>query len=119
MARPLAFGVFALDEPLAEIAHEANFYLTHGGPKIRDRFLDEVESALRRIADTPRSFRAWPKRPGVRRVALGRFPLAIGFVLGPPGSTDPPLVVVVSHHRRRPGYWFARLEGAVTKRRRR
>jgi hypothetical protein len=83
--------------------------LTHGGPRVRDRFLDEIERAVRRIADAPRSFRAWPKSPGVRRALLVRFPFAIGFVIGPPGSTDPPLLVAVAHFKRRPGYWFGRM----------
>jgi hypothetical protein len=48
-------------------------------------------------------------------VLLEHFPFAIGFVVGPRGSTDEPLIVTIAHGKRRPGYWVTRLK----KRRRR
>ena len=102
-------GIEALDRAAAEIAHEVEYYLAHGGPAIARGFLDEVALVAQRIAEEPRSFRGWPGRPGVRRAQLKRFPFFVGFVVGPEGSGDPPLVVVVAHGKRRPGYWFGRL----------
>lgn len=101
------FGVDLLDEAVAELEHEAAYYEQHGGPSVRDSFLDDVAGVARRIAKHPRSFAEWQGKPGVRRVLLERFPFAIGFVVGPTNA-EPPLIVVVAHAKRRPGYWLAR-----------
>lgn len=101
------FGVDLLDDAVAELEHEARYYERHGGPALRDAFLDEFARVAHRIASSPRSFAAWPGKPSVRRALLRRYPFAIGFVAG--ASTDqPPLIVVIAHAKRRPGYWLAR-----------
>jgi plasmid stabilization system protein ParE len=100
-------GIDALDEAIVEIEHEAHYYLSNGGPAIRDAFLDDLTRTLSRIVDTPQSFATWPKRPGVRRALLDRFPFAVGYVVDA-ASDEPPLVVAVAHCRRRPGYWKKR-----------
>lgn len=109
MAKRLLGLVDALDQAAAEILHEANYYATRGGPPLARRFLDDFEQTARRILQEPRSFRAWPDVPGVRRARLAHFPFAIGFVIGPPGSDDLPMIVTVAHDKRRPGYWVGRL----------
>ncbi len=119
MASRLLGLIDALDKAAAEVVHEANFYLTHGGPKIALGFIDDFDRTARRIIEAPHSFPAWPRYPGVRRALLARYPFAIGFVVGPKGSKDPPLVVVVAHGKRRPGYWFGRVLGGSKRKRRR
>ena len=61
--RPPSYVVDALERATAEIVHEADCYLTHGGPDVRERFLDDFEQTSRRIAQAPRSFRGWPGNP--------------------------------------------------------
>ncbi len=69
--------------------------------------LDEIESALRTIAESPRK---WPRRPGaksesqLRRFILSRFPYAIGYR----AENTRVVVFAVAHTRRRPDYWFGR-----------
>jgi plasmid stabilization system protein ParE len=68
-----------------------------------DRLVDEVEQALRRIADFPEH--GSPYLHGTRRVILPRMPFSIVYRVTP-GSV---LIVALAHHRRRPGYWLGRL----------
>ncbi|MGH7269166.1 MAG: type II toxin-antitoxin system RelE/ParE family toxin [Polyangiaceae bacterium] len=106
MARRL-LGADLLDEAVAELEHEVAYYERHGGPRVRDSFLEAIAVVARRIAEHPRSFPEWRGKPGVRRVVLDRFPFVIGFVVGTT-SAEPPLIVVIAHAKRRPGYWLAR-----------
>ena len=101
-------GIDALDRAAAEVVHEAEYYFREGGPSVARGFLDDFERTATRIVEAPRSFPEWPRKPGVRRALLARYPFAIGFVVGEDGIDDGPLVVVVAHGKRRPGYWFAR-----------
>lgn len=68
-----------------------------------DRLVDEVEQALRRIADFPEH--GSPYLHGTRRVDLPRLPFSIVYRVIP-GSA---LIVALAHHRRRPGYWLGRV----------
>jgi toxin ParE1/3/4 len=103
-------GIEALDEAVVEFRYEADYYLAHGGPSIRDGFLDDFAQTAQRIVEAPRSFPMWPLRPGVRRALLERYPFAVGFVVGAEGRSEPPLVVVLAHTKRRPGYWLGRVK---------
>ena len=101
-------GIDALDRAAAEVVHEAEYYFREGGTSVARGFLDDFKRTATRIVEAPQSFPEWPRKPGVRRALLARYPFAIGFVVGANGVDDPPLVVVVAHGKRRPGYWFAR-----------
>jgi toxin ParE1/3/4 len=112
------FGkVEALDRAAAEISHEVEYYLRHGGPAVARAFLEEFVLIAKRIAEDPRSFPPWPHQPGVRRAKLNRFPFFVGFVVGPKSNEDLPLVVVVAHGRRRPGYWLGRVKTRAKRKR--
>ncbi len=69
------------------------------------RFLDELDTGLRRIAEHPN---AWhPLSPRVRRYRLNRFPYGIIYHL----CEDEVLVVAIAHLHRHPGYWRHRVMG--------
>jgi plasmid stabilization system protein ParE len=109
------FGVDLLDEAVAEFEHEVAYYEQHGGPTVRDSFLDDVALIARRIAERPRSFPEWQGKPGVRRAVLDRFPFVIAFVVGPTNA-EPPLIVAIAHAKRRPGYLLASRRSRKVKR---
>ena len=77
-------------------------------PEVAQRFAGEVESAISRIREAPRSFPAWPKVDptlGVRRCLLSSFPYSIPFLI----EADTVFVLAFAHQRRRPGYWARRI----------
>jgi toxin ParE1/3/4 len=70
-------------------------------------FLDEVEAAVKRIAESPRVGSTVPgvADPDIRRRPLMRFPHHVVYLELP----DHLRVLAVAHDRRRPGYWVGRL----------
>ena len=67
-----------------------------------NRFLEELDRAIERIADAPSR---WPAfRHGTRRFLLRRFPFSV--VYREAGETVQ--VIAVAHGRRKPGYWKGR-----------
>lgn len=80
-------------------------YAKQGGPRLSDRFRDEVGQAVQRIAESPES---WPSfRENYRWVRLHRFPYLLYYHVLSPSRV---LVLAVAHASRRPGYWLRRAE---------
>ena len=87
-----------------EIAAAANYYAIESR-NLKERFLAEVESTLRRIEEFPN---AWPPATlGMRRCLCSKFPFAIIYRPVNGGIK----IYAVAHQKRRPGYWKARLRG--------
>lgn len=70
-------------------------------------FLDAVDTAVVRIAETPRMGSLVPGigDQAIRRRALPRFPYHIVYI----DLSDRLQILAVAHDRRRPGYWVGRL----------
>lgn len=97
----MAAVVEFLPEALAEAKSAAAWYAERDA-RAAGAFADELEHALKRIADAPLR---WPVYlHGTRRVVLARFPYLIVYRAG----RGRVLVVAVAHGRRRPGYWRKR-----------
>ena len=67
-----------------------------------ERFTDMVEDALRRVIESPGTWRIM--EGDVRRCLTHVFPYGVLFTIEP----DFILVLAVSHLAQRPGYWKAR-----------
>lgn len=94
MSLPVAFDPAAQHELL----EAAEFYDLER-PGLGGALLDEVEAALRRIADHPESC---PVELGeTRKLVLDRFPYSIMYWIGAAGI----VVSAIAHQRRRPYYW--------------
>jgi len=89
-------------EAEAEIVAATQFYeMTAQG--VSERFLDEIERALRVIATSPQS---WPFfSRSVRRYLLRRFPFGLLYQV----YEDHVYVIAVMHLSRDPNYWKHRL----------
>ena len=72
-------------------------------------FLAEVDSALARLAGTPRVGTPVPgvEDGDVRRIFVRRFPYHVVYIELP----DRLQILAVAHDRRRPRYWVGRLPG--------
>jgi plasmid stabilization system protein ParE len=70
-------------------------------------FLDAIDTAVARIAETPRMGSLVPGVPDqtIRRRAVRRFPYHVVYM----ELSDRLQVLAVAHARRRPGYWVGRL----------
>jgi plasmid stabilization system protein ParE len=73
-------------------------------PRAAQRFLDEIDRLVNRIADHPTQFPSY--EAGTRRAFLRRFPYFLVF-REIQGETQ---IVAIAHGRRRPGYWKKRVE---------
>jgi toxin ParE1/3/4 len=71
-------------------------------PGLAERFIDAVEDAIRRIADTPFAWRL--SDHDVRRCLTRVFPYGVFYTV----ADESVLVVAVGHCARKPGYWKAR-----------
>ncbi len=85
----------------AEIAEAFDWYLARSAAAATD-FLEELEVAMRRIADAPEQFPV--VRGRLRRVLLQRFPYAVYYKIYPTALS----VVGVIHGRRHPSTWMRR-----------
>jgi len=93
----VGFDVRALDDLRdAEGRYESN-----------PNFLAEVWRAVDLVADWPKAapLVADPGPDEIRRVAVGRFPYGIVYIV----LDDLLWIVALAHSRRRPGYWRDRL----------
>ena len=65
-------------------------------------FLDELDRAIKRIAESPYS---WPRYiEGTRRYLLANFPFSVVYRT----RNQFVEVLAIAHHKRRPGYWGER-----------
>jgi len=90
-------------EPHAErdIAEAADWY-DEQRLGLGDVFLDAVEAAIDRIADTPLAF---PREDGeTRRAILRRFPYQVYYQL----RADHLLIIAIMHTSRHPDHWRSR-----------
>jgi plasmid stabilization system protein ParE len=91
------------DEAGVEVLAAARRYRLKADRKTAQRFLAEVDRAVKRIAESPER---WPVHlHGTRRVLLGRFPFALIYRV----TETEVVVMAVAHHKQRPGYWGSRL----------
>jgi toxin ParE1/3/4 len=71
-------------------------------PEAAHAFLQELETGVSLIAETPR---VWPTfEAGTRRYLLRSYPFSIVYR----HRGDRITIVAVAHHSRRPGYWMDR-----------
>ena len=68
------------------------------------RFVEAVESAVRRIVEAPERWRTFEE--DVRRCLTKVFPYAVLYTIEPEGYI---LIIAVMHCEREPGYWRQRL----------
>jgi plasmid stabilization system protein ParE len=69
---------------------------------VAERFTEELEAALNRIAEAPHR---WPVYlHGTRRVRLTRFPYLVAYR----EEVTRILVVAIAHGKQKPGYWRKR-----------
>ena len=93
--RLLAPAAAELDEAVAWYAAQA--------PGLDRRFIDEIRTARKRIAERPQAWRLLSD--GVRRFRLRRFPYGLIYVV----EADEIVVLAVAHLHRKPSYWRSRL----------
>jgi toxin ParE1/3/4 len=86
-----------------EIKDAAIFYAQRH-QAIADRFLDAVESAVRKIRETPNRFRQLEN--DLYQCRVTGFPYAIIYKL----TKVELIILAVKHDRRRPDYWRTRLQ---------
>ena len=89
-------------EALNEYREAAHWY-NEREPLLALRFVDEVESTIRRVLDDPNRFRVVDE--DVRRCLAHVFPYAVLYTMEPSFI----LIVAVLHCAREPGYWKNRL----------
>jgi hypothetical protein len=93
--------------PLAreEFLHEVRYYAARGQGL---PFIAAIVEALERIRTSPHAGSMMAGNASMRRVLTKRFPFAIVYLIGRPGSSGAPLVIAVAHGSRRPEYWRRR-----------
>lgn len=93
------------EEAGAEMAEAARWYEIHR-TGLGVEFLDAVDTAVGRIAETPRMGSPVPgvSDRAIRRRPVRRFPYHVVYVELP----DRLQILAVAHDRRRPGYWVGR-----------
>jgi toxin ParE1/3/4 len=89
-------------EAQREIADAFDRYFA-ANREVAARFLDEIESSIKKVVADPSLYPIFGKK--ARRRVLARFPYSVIFQ----DKGDVILVVAVAHAKRRPGYWAKRL----------
>lgn len=88
-------------EALAEFEAASDFY-SERQIGLEVRFIDAVESAIRRICDSPERWSVFDGE--IRRILVHVFPYAVLYVAEP----DCIYIIAIMHCSRQPGYWKAR-----------
>jgi len=88
-------------EALAEFEASADFY-SERQTGLEFRFIDAVQSAVRRISDSPERWRIFDGE--IRRVLVHVFPYAVLYSIEP----DRIYIIAIMHSSRKPGYWKTR-----------
>ena len=86
-----------------EEAEAATEWYAQQSRRAAERFVDELDTAIDRIARNPRQYSL--DNAGTRRMLLRRFPFVIVF-RGTPAGVE---IIAIAHGHRRPGYWRDRL----------
>jgi toxin ParE1/3/4 len=89
-------------EALAELQLAAGFYESQR-PGMALRFVEAVEDAAARIAESPNTWRLIDEN--VRRCPTHVFPYGVLYAL----ESDSIRILAIAHLAREPGYWKARL----------
>lgn len=76
------------------------YYRSEGGPRLADRFFEELKLRLDEIAAYPTRFPFYLGDPIMRRASLRKFPYLILYKIRP----DTIRVSVVKHEKRHPKY---------------
>lgn len=94
------------EEADAEMVEAARWYETHR-VGLGTELLDAVDTAVVRIAETPRLGSLVPgiSDQSIRRRAVRRFPYHVVYI----ELSERLQILAVAHDRRRPGYWMGRL----------
>lgn len=94
------------EEASAEMAEAARWYETHRAD-LGIEFLDAVDAAVARVAETRRVGSLVPgiSDQAIRRRPVHRFPYHVVYMELP----DRLQLLAVAHDRRRPAYWAGRL----------
>ncbi len=90
-------------EAAAEFEEAVRFYQERGRT-LGDRFAAEVQTAVRRIVETPERWLVMEE--DVRRCLVRVFPYRVLYTI----ERDYILIIAVAHSRREPGYWKHRLQ---------
>lgn len=85
-----------------EIQHAQNWYEARR-EGLGQRFLDELDAVVARIADGPQRFPRWLDDTRYQRAGLSRFPYVVMFIAN--RETHTIIVVAAVHTSRSPGYW--------------
>jgi plasmid stabilization system protein ParE len=96
-------SIVFLPEAEQEMLEVARYYQSQASG-LGIEYLNEVERAVRAIAESPR---AWPVVEGqLRRRLIRRFPFGILYRIEP----EEIVIIAVAHLRRKPGYWRERIK---------
>lgn len=87
---------------VVEAEVEAERY-TRSRAGLGDRFLDEIDATIERIADGPEHFQRWADDPSYRRAVVHVFPFVVFYWIDDAHHTV--LIVAVAAAKREPGYW--------------
>jgi toxin ParE1/3/4 len=94
-------------EALFEYAEAANCYLHEASPRVADRFVTEIESAVATLVTAPTRWRI-VEYPDIRRYVFSRFPFVIYYRWEP--QDERVTIYAVMHCSREPGYWHHHIE---------
>jgi plasmid stabilization system protein ParE len=87
----------------SEYLKARRWYVREGGPPLADRFRDEVDKAVQRIARNPEAWAVF--RNAYRWVRLHHFPYLLYYQILDESRV---MILAVAHAARRPGYWLRR-----------
>jgi toxin ParE1/3/4 len=93
-------------EALFEYAEATNYYLHEASPRVADRFVTAVESAVATLVAGPTRWRV-VEEPEIRRYVFSRFPFVIYYRAEP--QHERVTIYAVMHCSREPGYWHHRI----------
>jgi toxin ParE1/3/4 len=86
----------------ADEAKAAHTWYAERNPRTAAMFLDELDLAVARVAESPER---WPHVRGrIRRYIFPKFPFSLVYRFTPTSIE----VVAIAHHRRKPAYWKVR-----------
>ena len=94
-------------EAIFEYAAATSFYLREASPRVTERFVEAVETAVASLVSSPERGRV-VEEPDIRRYVFLRFPYVLYYRWEP--SLERIIIYAVMHCSREPGYWHHRVE---------